>query len=585
MKRRLAAAFLALSAWSSGGAAAKLAPDSELGVYRFYPSHDANSAAVAAYKLENGLFVPKQLGRLSATSTDSDDCQILLNHLQSFPLRVMKQVEYLAADEFFKQMAVIKALVPEQVTFLEMTVPVPTLAVRADPTMYPAHLISPRPDEHRPDHTHVRQATMWVISGQSMYPFSYEDHRIQHPKSHPVPLTFKTERPEAARTEAAQADPHTIILNLTGLPWQMEPSLWISGKMKRNEMGYADLSREKYPIVYEFGRAAQVEPEQMDPLFRAAMTVVQDDLATSLQADAEQTYIFVKAFDESRIRRFRRVGFQPVDGLCDRHGGLMVAPYLELAKRFPPGSHSGRIEEIREAFRKNPDINYDDALNFLRRTQTYFRAELDFIVKPFGLIQKTPLVINDLSANYFTLLTAWLEFHGGNSRDEAHRLARKFSRFRHDNTTNRYIEDVIPVEHFADDLTRRNAVRITNLDPELNKNPNYLPLVLIGIHQYMVERYAEMNISNGEQILDHHKTVFVLQTTHLDVATRALNLGGIADRVHAGADGRALYGVQFSLEQVRVLAKQNPKWVEAGAEGVAQGRWFFRSLTGSPLKF
>lgn len=584
MKRRWVLFFFFFSAICDP-AFAKLSPNTELSLYRFYPSYDANSAAVASYKLENGLFAPKQMGRLNLKVPGSDDCQVLLNQLQSFPLQFFKQIEYLTDDDFYKQVAVIKELVPEQVSYLEMTIPVPSLVVRANPVMYPSHVISPRPDEARPGSTHIRQATMWVISGQSMYPFSYEDHRLQFPKSRPVPLVFRTATRHAPLTETAHSDAHTLIMNLTALPWQMDDSLWKSGKLKQSETGFAELSREKYPIVYEFGRAAQVEPEHMEAMFRAALTIVEDDLATSLQAEPEQTFIFVKAFDHARFRRFRRVGFRPVEGLCDQHSCLMVAPFLELTKRYPPGSHSRRVQLVLEAFKNNPHITHGDALNFLRRIQAYFRAELDFVVKPFGLIQKSALVVHDLSPNYHTLLRAWLEGFAGNSQEQASKWIQMFSQFRHDNSTNNYLNDVIPVHHFMNTLTDLNAIRITNLDPELNQNPNYLPLVLTGVYQYLQSRYEELSVTNGAEVLEKAHTTFVLQTTHGSIAQRATEMGGKAFSPMVGEDHRILYTVQFTLEQVRALTKQNPAWAKASQEGVAQGRWFFRGLTGSPLKF
>ncbi len=560
-----------------------LAPDTELAVYRFYSSANKASALVAAYKLDGQLFAPKQVGKLTLRGLEAKGCEdALLENLENFALGMMKSVEYLSDDEFANQVATMRRLEPGQVTFIESTRPVPKDEVQAHPELYPLGRRSPRPDIERPNAVHIRQASLWVVSGQVMYPHPREIFEKVHPNSLPTDLHFRGHMGIAPESESL--GPRVITVSINAMPWQQDDELWKSGKMPRSEFGYAQLDRKKYPLVWEFGRMAQVEPEQMYAVQLAAMTVVQEELEVSLQADPSEAYIFAHALDRPRMRLFRLMGFEPLDPDCTGENGcIMVAAYVKLIKNFPPGALSKRVQEIRKIF--NNGIDNPEALNILRRTQTYFRAELDMVSEEFGIEQKSPIVLHDFSRSYDQLLGITVKHWGQTTDDEARAGARWLKSIRNDHTANNSIRDSIPVEPFVELFSKADVVRLTNLDPALIQNKNYFPLVLLGAYRYLISRYTELHIENPVDQMKRIGTQIVIQTTNLAVLQAGVDLGGVPGPPLPGADGRNLYVVSFSLERIEALQVEHANLNRAAEHALQQGFWFFRNIGSLPMKF
>lgn len=574
---RICGVFAMLPSCCTVLAAATLSPDAELGVYRFYAQYDASRARVGVYKQDGeGLWTPKQVGNFTVQPRNKDKkdgCEtLLLSHLQSFPLNVMTSVDYLNPGELDKQEQLIKLLSPEQVTFLELTEPVPLATVEADSKSYPEFKISYRPDEDRPNHVHIRQAGMWIVGGQALYPFGNETFSKHHPLSlnKGMPVHFHTAMgKEKEKVPADVHDPHLIIIAVSSMPWQKN----------------ADLDRKKYPLVWEIGRAAQTKPEQMTALFTAAASIIAEEVETTYQSRNEDAFIFCKALDEDRMRLFRLIGFEPLEGACPAPNNcVMVAPLAKLLKRFPIGKQSSRAKRIQNAL--NNKVDTSTALNLLRRIQSNFRAELDVIFKDRGYHQKSPIVVHDLSPNYGLLLRAMGEIYGGLSTDDAVQFSQKFQALRGDYGDNRHIPEAIPIDIFAQDLTAQKAVRITNLDPDLvDRDSEYMPSILVGIHKYLGYRYKELGILEPYKIAEKVGTRFVIQTLHWRTASEANKLGGKQLPAVPGQDGRTLYTFVFDMDQVKKLGRENPQRVKRAHVGIAQGFWFFRRIAADPFKF
>ncbi len=581
--------FAALSSPYTAFAAAALNPDAELGVYRFYGSYNTSSAQVGVYRLHDGLWIPKQGGSISLQDPAKTGCETaLLSNLQSFPLNVMTTVNYLNPGELSNQEQLIKLFSPEQVTFFELTEPVLKTTVAADPKTYPAFKIAPRPDEARPDHAHVRQAGMWLISGQSMYPWGGDTFAKHHPQSvnEPMDIHFQTAIGHEPRTNRNVHDPHLILLTITPMPWQNNPQLWESGAMKKTKFGYADLDRKKYPLTWEIGRAAQTKPEQMTALFTAAAAVIAEEVEVTMQSRFDDAFVFCKALDEDRMRLFRMIGFEPLEGACPKPDScVMVAPLTKLLKRFPVGKQSGYAKQIREALNNKLDTN--EALNILRRIQVYFRAELDLILKDRGYHQKSPIVVHDFSRNYLTLLRIFGERFGELNTDDAIKFARRFAKIRGDFGDKRHVVEDIPVDIFMDEFTHRNVVRITNLDAGLvGRDSEYLPTVLVGVRNYLAERYDELLVNDPHTIAERLDTKIAIQTWSWRTASEAHKLGGMQLPPLPGTQNRTLYTFIFDMKQIKKMAEQDPERVERARKGgIQQGFWFFRRITANPIKF
>ena len=109
---RLAALLLgglcAIAAFAAERAVASTIPSqTALAVYRFYSKADLNESSLAIYQQQNGLFYPKQIGRvqfdfrkaLVSKGSYEQTCDNLLEHLQNFSLHVYQSSKYLTAEQ------------------------------------------------------------------------------------------------------------------------------------------------------------------------------------------------------------------------------------------------------------------------------------------------------------------------------------------------------------------------------------------------------------------------------------------------------------------------------------------------------
>lgn len=216
----------------------------------------------------------------------------------------------------------------------------------------------------------------------------------------------------------------------------------------------------------------------------------------------------------------------------------------------------------------------------------YYRADLDVILKERGYHQRSPLVVHDFSPNYFILLRLLAQMNGGLSIEDALEFAHRFSNLRGDFGDRHAIHEDIPSQYFVKEFTDRRIVRVTNLDENLvQRDPEYLPTVLLGVREYLVARYEELQIPQGQQLLEKFGTQFAVQTTSRLTAAQALELGGVPLPPFPGEHNRTLYTFIFDLKKLAKMAADKPARVDQGRAGVQQGFWFFRRINANPFKF
>jgi hypothetical protein len=578
--------FIALSTlWTMAAFAAPLREDTELSLYRFFARENLASANVGSYKLNGQLFEPKMVGVLSLERRREEmtkaDCVALLENLQQFSLNVMKQVSYISQSDFTSQAELIQKLLPEQVTFGEVTFPVSAEEVRANPEKYPKERISPRFDIERPSHVHIRQAGIWIVSGQTFDPDRENLRGLKKGPLETVPWQsfMSTQIPEG---EIWDPTPYTIDINLNPMPWQLSSYLWESGKMELNKYGYANLDRKKYPLVWEVGRAAQTEPEQIDALFRMVTAVVAEEVEVTFQSKPEEAFLFVKSLEAKRTRLFKLMGFEELPEACpgpDRC--VLVAPLTKMLKRYPVGSQSYRAAQIKKMLNDIPSTA--DAVHILRLIQAYRRADLDLISLGEGLVQKGPLVVHDFSQNFYYLMKVIGRDHELNDEQIKAFYGLSLNYF-HDYDPNQATEDRIPIGQVTKIFREQNVVRISNLDPTLAMNDLYLPRVLTGLQKYLLERYESHRVNNGEELIHKIGTKFAIQTTS-PLIYHCAKLLGCQEYSRAIFQDRPVYTCVFTMEQVDKIKERLPPLLLPDANPVAQGFWFFRKITANPLKF
>lgn len=566
---------------------APLAANSQLNIYRFYGLTDTASAHATNYVLTDGLFKPRHTGLVTVKSpnvlsgvparADSpvvpkpSTCTDLLDHLQSFSLYVMKEVAYVNDEQLKSQSDLIKNFFPAQVSFIEVTQPISREEVLAQPEKYPQHTRAPRPDIDDPTQIPIRQAALWVISGQTIIANEREKFltEMREKQEGYMKVPWNAALPNAK--DDYEFSLRTIPLGVHPMPWEIS-------------LG-AMVSRQKYPMVWEFGRLAQVGRHHASTLMTSALTLVQDEIETMLHGDPSQAYIFVKALDPLRKRLFEKNGFTPVEGACETENScVLVAPFLELIKRFPPGSQSWRLNKAKELLKKQSDASFDAEMNILRRTHVWFRAEMDFIVPEAGIYEPAPIILHDYSRNHHALLQAAGESLGLQTED-ALKFAKQMKEFTSDfSPPNSALIDPIPMEPFYSEFQRNNVVRLTNLHPRLAENKSALPLLLLAADRYLARRYEEFRVTNAEKILDHFQTKLVLQTTSGAVAGRLREIAAKLGAQEYQPVG-TIRSFLFTRENLRQLESEQPELRLLREEALAQGYWFFRSLNARSMKF
>lgn len=571
-----------LSIFWTEGAISAMASDAVLTIFRFHTQENYNRALTGTYRLEGGLWTPAQLGRVKLEPPVPADptCATVLDQLQNYSLNVMARVGYLSPSDFVKHASVIKNLFPDQITFLQMGVPKLKSEIAAHPADYPAHRLSLIRDLLSPDHQYVVQAGMWVVSGQTMYPKRSDVFKEEHPGAAKLPPTWQSAIPFSDQDiPRSGSDLHLIIQGVTPMPWQLDSDLFKEATLALSPEGYLQLNREEYPLCWELGRAAQDEPELMEEMLQAALSVIDEEILVTFQSRRDDAYVFAHALDEARARRFRLVEFRPLVGVP----GVLVAPFNKLAERYPPGRRSSRVARLREWLHNKPEL--PDALNMLRRTQTYFRAELDVLAPDLGIAQRSPIVMHDFSRNYLLLLRILAQNYGL-SQSEAIDAAISMSQFRYDPDYVPHIQEPLSAGPFFRPFASEEIVRVTNLDPNLAQNPDYLPLVILGTYNYLKFRYSELSMPDPEQPLRVTGTKVALQTTSPQVIRAAMRIGGI--KVHTPSPAPGVGDIEtfvFTLDQIKSLMLRYPKVAVSAEHAVSQGFWFFRDLNAQPIKF
>lgn len=577
----IALAFVALVA--AAGARALAAPTPlELSVFRFYTSRDLNNAHVAVYRQEtDGLFTPYNIGDLNMRALDpAQPCDTLLTNLESFSLATMKNLGYLDDLSLAAQVAAAEHIRPEQVTILEMTRPVPERMREEHPEWVKEGRFSVRPDPEGKPLAHLKTAALRIVSGQSGYPHSQLEYLKNFGGAVGMPaLPWQSTMNVMAQGKAP--DMNTIGIALTPMPWQLNPAL------NFGKHGYYDLDRSKYPMVWELGRAAQIEVRHVATMMQAGLAIVAEDIEVSMQGDPKDAHLFVHALDPVRKRLFERAGFKPLPGACPSPNDcVLTAPFSTIAAKYPPGKHSKRLAEILKLLPAGTPVEI--AMNLLRRAHAHLRAELDFHVP--GFEQDTPLVVHDTSRNYYLTLQA-LAMRMGATPENADKLVLLLDSYRTDSgrTKRPEIFDEPHVDQFIHGLYDANAIRVANVDPRLAMRPQYWGSMIEGVHQYMEQRYREMDVANPEEVYDIARPRIVVQTTDQLVAwaaeTFSQRFGGVAGHPIRGSEGKVIYTVVFDYEARERLRAEIPMLAEAVKDKLSQGYWFFRRITAHPMKF
>jgi hypothetical protein len=449
-----------------------------------YEENDFNTITRSVYDPINGQY--RQRGQEYRYSVQGRSCfaQYLIGQ-QGFPLATMlRRLGYTPEKVEEEKIIGIKAK-HDQVIFLEMTRLVPHDKWEGEINDSTVDQIS---DLRKGKSTvRVKTASLWTVAGQTL--------------SHDAPFIV----PEK-------------------MPWQYEPGM--------DEVSEKYFDRTKYKFVSEWGRAAQLNPEEIRPLFSAA-AAADYRRVQAMGGNIQDAYVMIDSDRPENIRLYDMMfkGYRfPSNPLLQagRKNVLFLIPLSKMMEKFPPSKHLERVAEVKKL--SGGKLNDTDALGVLADYKLASFDELNF-VSSSGVDQRQPLLIRDVSPASFEGLYRRLERLGVDKKDTLP-LAKYLSQDRR--TAETYDVGQYPDSGgtgFFEILKKLKAVEVSNLNGTLaESDPQFVKAGLLSSYIFYIHRYLGGDFSQeGSHILINamEKTGmhFVITTADPAIQAQALALG------------------------------------------------------------
>lgn len=364
-------------------------------------------------------------------------CETLLHEQQSFALKKYGETEYLDAEEaaYYERLG---TNVPRtQVSSL--------VTSRLVPNGHPVLADIPErnyfyEEGHVEDgYRNVPTAHLWSVSGQQF--------DVQKQKTSLIPL-----------------------------PWEYEPE-WKDVAAK--------FDRKKYPLVWEWGRAAQDLAGDIVPLYHAnALTNLNELL--SLRGKIEEGFVILHSLNKVNTRTYE--GAFPGTRYASKgeDNVIFLVPMTQVLGRYPISTIS---KEVREIQKIDPLITDLGALILLREAADHHWLELDLVDSQKRTYHQ-PIVFNNWSGTlrYQKLKHSMMNMHIPLEKFEAIReYVMRTSESFHNYDVGQY-DDVTDQIAAGTILNGTQALEISNVPREFWKKPTQLKRLLVEAFLYELEK-------------------------------------------------------------------------------------------------
>jgi hypothetical protein len=503
------------------------ADDSRLPITQYEPSvsvthytaKDLNAVEKMIYEHRDGRFVPGE--EFSGSNLENCFAAFLLSQ-QSFPLTTMMKRMGLSREDAENEVRIGLGLNHDQIAFIETTRLVPTEDWTGEvnnPNVVDL-LSPPMPGFHR-----VKTGAFWTVAGQTL--------------THNPPLLVPED-----------------------LPWQKG--------LGAKEVAAKYYDRSKYKFVSEWGRAAQIEPGEINPLYSAAAGLDYRRLK-AMGGKLEDAYVAFSTADPRNIRLYDKEypGTRFPPGVDTTKLGMketvFMVPLRTMLEKYPPSKYYERVAKVREI----SGLSETQALDLLTEAKTLDWEELTLTTSQ-GKTQQQRFIVIDLSrAMYSQQYKMYERF--GIPQDKWNSLQEYFGKFR--NPIRKKVGDERTDFSHPDNhkvLEGLNAVEISNLDGHLAEtDPRFVETALLGSYSYYLKKLfgmyrtappsnAEIHAWIGELIRTNHH--FAITTANPSMIMQAYQLSPdhileapvvYQDQVVKG------YTFTFSVQQLQNLIKQD----------------------------
>lgn len=439
------AALIAMPFKAQGEASIDGAP--YMTIWKYSGKKDFKTANLLGLTLNDGRFETDRLGVIKSMPARVMSCASLLTYQQSFSLSVMNDWAYLDLEQVDFQKSVEKTVIPDQITFTEVS----AFAEKANfdekgkpiPAKQRGRVLKSIRETWGENLMEKKKSAMWMVAGQTLKPdgvFGIVHH---------------------------------------DLPWQADPELAVPAKMINNN---------DYFYKWEFGRAAQVDARSIDYNIRALGVLAYQEMKhLEPIAGKREGYIFVHALNASRTRLFEKIygAKRFPEGWKNDDNCVLVMKMSEAIERIKPEKISARVAKMIEL--SGEVLTGPMALEILDEHLNAYRTDLDFIAGG-GIAEH--IVVEDMSLfGYKTAMMDILRSKG--VRDEN---AVKIFRFLAQQIyTDKQDPDSYHDYAFVQNASRRfaaeNTVQISNLNEESAKDgPEYVRSVMRAVYDLQMKK-------------------------------------------------------------------------------------------------
>ncbi len=404
------------------------------------------------------------------------------------------------------------------------------------------------------------------------------------PKRDKVPLRSATIYSVAGQ----KIDTRSGMILPTKLPWELEDR-WKTVSQKH-------MDRSKYKYVWEWGRAAQYNPNELKPLFAANAFLNYYELL-AMGGNLDEAYVMFHSLSKANTRLYlqRHPGTVFPQNWEDQDNTLFLVPLRQVLETYTITEHSTLIRNLIQI--SNGKLTELEAYQMFIEHKRIVWSELDLNLD--GRIQNSPIVIRDLTSSaenlfYFNGVKRGLDL---DQTREATMLLLKYGHQLHAFDDRRYLD---VTDHLSSNpiVLPQNAVEISNLsESEAREDDQYVLKVILGAVVHSASR-AAINNSEKTSIKNEVKRMYnggvrFAFTTFSDFLSKELEKWGGEKTAMApnpdsepglpleavGADWwsrsalKTFYVHIFTLDEILKIADRYPELFFSSDNTLFRGRW------------
>ncbi len=309
-------------------------------------------------------------------------------------------------------------------------------------------------------------------------------------------------------------------LKLLDLPWSTDP-----------EFKNFKFDRQKYPLVWEIGRAASTNNYEFPQLLGLAGQDILKDLMHYGVPDAnlvDHSFVSFHAVNAENTEKFNKLfpGKIIAHGENDKNFNVFMVPLKEYLEKFKPERFSEAQKIMKETLGAGRSVAQNQAFIEAFKYSEYLPLD----VRYKGKNLHTPIIFSSIPSGYASLPMDKLAEKFGVKMQDVEALFKKNSgnfSAQHISTDVAWPEKLVDplVSHKITQFQGQSVFQIGNLDPVLAKSdPDYVISNLVAMFDHYARQFMPGNQTNPEMLqklvleLKRNNVRFMLTTHYPETA-------------------------------------------------------------------